>query len=92
MYFFSQQDFYHKKIMDACSICLETVNYGIHTDCGHVFHNKCLERWIRSSVGFNCATCPLCRFEMKESILDEIKKNSKRVVYLQMLKSVEHYM
>ena len=77
--------------MDTCSICLETVNYGIHIDCGHVYHNKCLERWIRSSVVFNSTTCPLCRFEMKDSILDEIKKNSKRVVYLQMLQSVQHY-
>lgn len=77
--------------MDMCSICFETIDHAVHTECGHIFHNKCLERWIKTSKHFN-ATCPLCRFEMKKSMIDEIKKNSNRFVYLQMLKSVEHYM
>lgn len=43
-----------------CTVCLGEVEEGeeiIELRCSHVFHNLCLERWIR----FKHTTCPLCR-------------------------------
>jgi len=42
-----------------CAICFgEYVpgSYQLCLPCGHVFHSRCLTRWIARS-----ATCPLCR-------------------------------
>ena len=43
-----------------CAVCLYKIGEGeeiIVLRCDHVFHKECLDRW----VGFNNATCPLCR-------------------------------
>lgn len=44
-----------------CSICLSEFEQGDEAkqlvDCRHVFHRRCLERWLR----WYRATCPLCR-------------------------------
>ncbi|KAH6778217.1 hypothetical protein C2S52_006254 [Perilla frutescens var. hirtella] len=45
----------------CCSICLSEFAGGDEAkqlvDCRHVFHGRCLERWLRCYG----ATCPLCR-------------------------------
>lgn len=40
---------------DKCTICLEHVN-NIPLVCGHVFHNKCITKWLDKHK-----TCPNCR-------------------------------
>ena len=46
----------------TCGICLEVLNDRVHLwhmrECGHAFHDECMQRLIGS--GGN-ATCPLCR-------------------------------
>jgi len=47
------------KVMQDCSICLETFTDGdelIRLPCGHKFHSVCLDPWIRC-----CGDCPYCR-------------------------------
>ena len=40
-----------------CAICMESSNEPRkHCQCGHSFHARCLNRWMRSND-----TCPLCR-------------------------------
>ena len=50
-----------------CAICLENFK-GIDIiksfyKCGHIFHKKCLENWLKRS---NC--CPLCKHDLTEDI------------------------
>ena len=48
-----------------CSICLNPVRKTRSTrelDCGHMYHNACIDNWILS--GGN--TCPNCRGAMKQ--------------------------
>ncbi|XLT65173.1 RING-H2 finger protein ATL79-like [Arachis hypogaea] len=53
-----------------CVICLEEFGHGnedssvgiVRTNCSHVFHDRCMLRWLRQCV--NCQlpySCPLCR-------------------------------
>ncbi|XP_027362754.1 uncharacterized RING finger protein ECU07_0330-like [Abrus precatorius] len=48
---------------EDCAVCL--CNMGeteevITLRCDHLFHRVCIDKW----VGFNSATCPLCRHSM----------------------------
>lgn len=47
----------NKYTMD-CSICQEDIFTGCASciPCGHVFHTKCLKRWLLTSY-----SCPVCR-------------------------------
>lgn len=43
---------------EICCICCEDFTYGCSTsrlDCGHFFHPKCIQEWVRRN-----AVCPLC--------------------------------
>jgi hypothetical protein len=44
---------------DTCSICLEE-NVDYITNCNHVFHKKCIDKWKHNN------TCPYCRKELKK--------------------------
>ncbi|OAY86077.1 putative RING finger protein C2A9.04c [Ananas comosus] len=46
---------------DVCVVCFAelTADPATRLPCSHVFHRRCIARWLRSS----CA-CPLCRFAM----------------------------
>jgi hypothetical protein len=51
---------------DACTVCLEElstthagISYAMQMSCQHVFHRKCILRWLKESH-----YCPVCRFEM----------------------------
>ena len=48
---------------EDCSICLEAVTSRTETKtaCGHVYHKKCLSKWLETKY-----TCPCCRTELKE--------------------------
>lgn len=61
-----------KNIPDSfeCCICLEEKNFShnennenkiklIKLSCNHIFHEKCIKKWIQKD-----STCPLCRFDL----------------------------
>jgi hypothetical protein len=44
---------------DVCSVCLVAAKKGdkvIEVPCRHIFHQKCLEPWLKKST-----VCPNCR-------------------------------
>lgn len=49
----------NKMNCDTCSICLEE-NVDYTTNCNHVFHKKCFDKWKHNN------TCPYCRTELKK--------------------------
>jgi NACalpha-BTF3-like transcription factor len=47
-----------------CSICMEAIAPETNistTECGHTYHFRCLNTWIRTQT-----TCPLCRASFEE--------------------------
>ena len=58
-------------VSSCCSICLgdykDTDVLRLLPDCGHLFHLKCVDSWLRLH-----ATCPLCR----KSPLDEVASST----------------
>lgn len=58
-----------------CSICLGKIKEKSYfkTACNHVFHHKCIMKWL-----VNKSTCPCCReniYEQKESEDEDNSKN-----------------
>ena len=60
-----------------CSICLDNIilsniSDNIILDCQHIFHKKCVNKWLKISK-----TCPLCRKTHKNNLnkLDILKKS-----------------
>lgn len=52
---------------EECVICLETMEAGgKEMPCGHQFHRGCVEKWLRIH-----GSCPLCRYQMPKSALEE---------------------
>ena len=53
-------------IEDTCTICLSKCKKGkrivILPECKHVFHRKCLKKWVCKKS----AECPNCRVEIKK--------------------------
>lgn len=50
-----------------CCICISAaseIDAG-HLECGHVFHNYCIQQWIETSH----LNCPMCRYEFNRSTL-----------------------
>lgn len=50
-----------ENVDDRCAVCLGEVQEGDEIGelkCSHVFHQHCLESWVRSTKH---TTCPLCR-------------------------------
>jgi len=52
-----------------CCICLDEVTNKqdyVSLNCGHIFHNKCLETWVKTQNKnkYN-SNCPLCRMHNK---------------------------
>lgn len=48
---------------EECKICHETYNnqYVCKLDCGHKYHQSCIENWIRYTYQRDNCYCPLCR-------------------------------
>eukprot|EP00096_Caligus_rogercresseyi_P012896 TRINITY_DN5562_c0_g1_i1.p1 TRINITY_DN5562_c0_g1~~TRINITY_DN5562_c0_g1_i1.p1 ORF type:complete len:236 (+),score=8.40 TRINITY_DN5562_c0_g1_i1:298-1005(+) len=44
-----------------CCICLETVNYAVETNCGHIYCGACLLSYIDRLTSLSTPTCPYCR-------------------------------
>nr|GMC54485.1 E3 ubiquitin-protein ligase RNF181-like [Ipomoea batatas] len=47
------------KPKETCSICLEGLVKATRMPCSHVFHERCIVRWLKRSN-----ECPLCRFQL----------------------------
>ena len=51
----------------VCSICLDstdntkTKNFKLVTNCCHIFHKKCLKRWLTTDYKKHC---PVCRTKL----------------------------
>lgn len=70
-----------KKEKLDCSICLEPIhlekfklkkNDLVFLECGHVYHKKCLQSWIKSQIkNIDKPNCPMCR----TMIVDYCKKD-----------------
>jgi hypothetical protein len=53
----------HEKLVDVCMECrsAENANCPLATgECGHKFHQHCLNSWLESN-----GTCPLCACKWK---------------------------
>ena len=48
---------------EQCCICLQNYNTGeykrILPQCRHLFHKKCIDKWLRVGDGMKC---PICRY------------------------------
>lgn len=56
--------------VDECPICLEVVEVRANrviTECGHIFHCKCLV----TNIAHNGFACPYCRTAMAEKVEDD---------------------
>lgn len=50
----------------SCIICFENFNQAddvINLNCHerHIFHEKCIEQWMKSDTTSNTLQCPVCR-------------------------------
>ena len=48
--------------MPSCHVCITDFDMkekGMFLPCGHIFHPKCIEPWLKEHN-----TCPVCRKEM----------------------------
>jgi hypothetical protein len=56
-------------IGQTCSICIDeykTKEYKRELDCKHMFHKKCIDKWLKTHL-----TCPCCRNDITG--LEELK-------------------
>ena len=44
---------------EICSICLDEIENPEPIECGHIFHDECIEIWMSEGQ----KTCPVCRSE-----------------------------
>lgn len=47
----------------SCSICFNKIDNEYKLDCGHVFHESCIEKWINTNP-----SCPICRYNLTFSV------------------------
>ena len=55
-----------------CVICTDifVINSQISAcNCGHIFHEECLFRWIKINKKASQQTCPQCRAKINESTI-----------------------
>ncbi|EMR09786.1 hypothetical protein PNEG_01969 [Pneumocystis murina B123] len=64
----------NKSEMDEiCVICQNIFDFGILTECGHIFCKFCMMRWLTEHQ-----TCPSCKTEIKETNYYNIVHNSSK--------------
>jgi len=47
---------------EDCPICLNPLLRGTEVRCGHTFHARCIEKWLRRN-----STCPICRNILRDT-------------------------
>lgn len=77
-----------------CAICMSPVETGTKTPCGHHYHNRCLQRWLGSTLmrGDAHGSCPVCRHPIPHAALAEIDTICRLQLTRRMLDSVKDYM
>ncbi|KAG8182570.1 hypothetical protein JTE90_007307 [Oedothorax gibbosus] len=55
------KDLSPKKEATTCVICLDTEGRMTTVKCGHRFHSKCINCWLKESD-----SCPVCRFRLRK--------------------------
>ena len=68
---------------DYCNICwVDTLSMAPCVDlkCGHIFHFQCLLRFLeikrcRGRIDFSYLLCPLCKWEIQHSALDDMMRS-----------------
>ncbi|KAJ4987315.1 SWIM zinc finger protein [Stagonosporopsis vannaccii] len=94
-YFRSRLQMKRKPVYDACSICFEDQDPGIHditfwSTCGQNFHETCIDEW--SETG---STCPMCKAMWSKEpplsyiVIDQELDGNAMQVYLDWLYSGE---
>eukprot|EP00656_Telonema_subtile_P040845 TRINITY_DN4592_c0_g1_i4.p1 TRINITY_DN4592_c0_g1~~TRINITY_DN4592_c0_g1_i4.p1 ORF type:complete len:242 (-),score=55.78 TRINITY_DN4592_c0_g1_i4:241-966(-) len=58
-----------KEYNDMCMICLDQMDTGRRTRCGHLFHLECLVGWLEAQAGAASTSCPKCRWPLGVSTL-----------------------
>ncbi|CAD8098001.1 unnamed protein product [Paramecium sonneborni] len=64
---------YSNDLQDNCAICLDTLSNTQpikYTPCKHVFHTKCIEKWLQKNQ-----FCPFCRYDLK---IDNLKQQKQQ--------------
>lgn len=56
-----------------CSICCENFNnFGkneeVATECGHIYHNSCVKRWLQNSKRFTITISSQCALIHRKKI------------------------
>jgi hypothetical protein len=56
--------------LEECSVCYESITErnAVGLTCKHLFHGKCLKKWIRG----NHNTCPYCRAPIEDDVLEKL--------------------
>jgi len=76
-----------------CAICQDiiTARDACKVDCRHVFHASCLAKWISRCLDYGLAkTCPLCRNDCDQYMLDIRDCRENRVYELEDTLGVEY--
>lgn len=72
---------------DYCNVCfVEALTSApcVRSECGHIFHEKCLKkryeiRWLTPRILFNFCQCPLCKkwiqLSLENTLSPKIKTN-----------------
>ncbi|XP_039113942.1 E3 ubiquitin-protein ligase MPSR1-like [Dioscorea cayenensis subsp. rotundata] len=52
-----------EEVEEECSVCLDAMMVAVEAvkemPCGHRYHERCIERWLRIH-----GSCPICRYRM----------------------------
>lgn len=61
-----QEEYTEPEEPPECAICLNGITRGTggRFNCGHIFHNKCIEEFFKISRRIE-PVCPICRSELK---------------------------
>ncbi len=64
----------HSNSEGDCPVCYDSMrkNNSIKLECGHVFHKKCMRKWLSSSK----RTCPLCRDNITSDVFEKLELSS----------------
>lgn len=56
--------------VEECAVCYEAITNRslIKLNCSHIFHAKCLKKWVNSDH----LTCPMCRAALSDAVLDQL--------------------